>query len=470
MTDPTQLSLTDAAHRMREGRLTARDCVEAHLDAIVAQDPVLSAFITVLADEARAEAASRDAARDAGRPCGLLHGAPIAIKDLFDTAGTPTTCHSRIMPDRPAAADAEVVRRLRAAGAIIIGKTALHEFATGGPSFDLPWPPARNPWIPARHPGGSSSGSAVAVSARMAAGAVGTDTGGSVRHPATACSLVGLKPTYGAISLRGAFPLAFSLDHAGPITRTVEDCAYLYAAMVGYDPCDPMSNEVPFSLSAALNDAGIAGMRIGVIEEWAADADPEIGQAFGAAQTSLAALGAELVPITLPPLDAYTDCGRLILQAEGYAVHRDWLEHRALEYSRRGRLRLAAGRSIDAATYINAQRLRRALSDELAAVMAGLDAVICVSSLSLPCAIDDEAEVDRTYDRQARTPFNLTGSPAVAVPAAFSSDGLPIGIQLVGHHGTEATILRIARAYEQATGLTDRRPPCLSPDNGELTC
>ncbi|MEM5544321.1 amidase [Sulfitobacter sp. AS92] len=442
--------MVEAARRLCAGSLRARDYLEAHLAVIARHDTDLNAFLNVMADSARHQADLVDARYRNGDRIGPLHGIPVAIKDIIDIEGQPTTCHSSVSPIAKAVHDASVIGRLRAAGALIIGKTALHEFATGGPAFDLPWPPARNPWNRDHHPGGSSSGSAVAVAARMAPAALGTDTAGSVRHPATACGIVGFKPTAATINTKGVFPLSWSLDHLGTLTRSVEDSAILFRCL-----CDP---GIAFDFETNSRDNTLRGKRIGILGEFSEGAMPEISTAFATALDLLRDLSAELVPLTVPPLSAYTGCGRLILQAEAYALHKPWLEARAEDYSQRGRTRLLAGRTIDAATYINAQRLRRTLTEKMQAALSTVDAAVCVSSLMLPCRIDDPAEIDRTYDQQARTPFNLAGLPAVALPIGFAGNGLPIGMQVVGAAGTDAKVLSVARVYEIAAAWPTRPP------------
>jgi len=458
MAAPTDLSLATAATLLRTGKLAPAEYVDACLDRIRRYDPALNAFISVDEDGARraARAAGNEIARGNWR--GPLHGVPVALKDLFDVAGQRTSAHSRLRMNHIAGGDAAVVKKLREAGAIIIGKTALHEFATGGPSFDLPWPPARNPWKRSHHPGGSSSGSAVAVAAGFVPAAIGTDTGGSVRNPATACGISGMKPTYGAVSRAGAFPLAFSLDHIGVLSRDVQDNALVLEALLGCDPDDPASAGHPAPALRAAMDEGMQGLRIGIIDEFCTRAHPEILNAFNQACRILERAGAELVPLRLSPLDDYVDCGRLILQAEAFAIHEPWLRTRIGDYSKRGRTRLLPGAFLSARDYIRAQQLRTGLAREFSAAMAAVDAAVCVSSLELPCAIDDEAEVDRTYDRQARTPFNLTGTPAISVPMGFSSSGLPMGLQVLGRRFDEAMVYRVARSYEAATDWHLRRP------------
>ena len=458
MGDLTDLPLTSAAELLRTRQLSSVEYLCAFLERIERHDAALNAFISV--DQEGVLQAAREADHEigAGRWRGPLHGVPVALKDIFDVAGQRTSAHSRVRIDHFASSDAHVVAKLRQAGAVFIGKTALHEFATGGPSFDLPWPPARNPWNRAHHPGGSSSGSAVAVAAGFAPVALGTDTGGSVRHPASACGVIGMKPTYGAVSRTGVFPLSFSLDHVGALTRHVHDNAVVHQALLGRDPSDPSSVEHPAPDLLATLDRGLHGLRIGVFEDFGIGAHADVHGAFKQACRVLESLGADLVPLRLSPLGDYVGCGRLILQAEAFAIHERWLRTRIEDYGMRGRTRLLPGAFVSAADYIRAQQLRTLLVQEFTAAMSGVDAAVCVSSLAQPCAIDDEDEVDRTYDLQARTPFNLTGTPALSIPMGFSGNGLPIGLQVLGKAFEEAMVYRLAQAYEASTGWHLRRP------------
>ncbi|MGE0797529.1 MAG: amidase [Lautropia sp.] len=454
-------SVAACARQIRAGGISSVELTAAALDRIGSSDARLNAFLSVDAESALAAARACDADIGRGEWRGPLHGVPYALKDIIDVAGQRTSCHSRIRMDHIARADAEVVSRLRQAGAILIGKTALHEFATGGPSFDLPWPPARNPWDPNIHPGGSSSGSAVAVAAGMVPLALGTDTAGSVRHPATVCGIVGIKPTYDAISLAGTFPLSYSLDCMGLLTHGVLDSAVTLAPLLTAEAArrirrtsDPMA---PFP---GLED-GLGGLRIGVIEAFQPESeiDPEIGAATAEAIRALQHAGARVRPLRLSPLAVYTECGKTILQSEAYSIHAAWLRARHAEYGRRGRRRLAAGLTIPVERYIRAQQVRAHLIREYAAAMQSFDVAVCASSLAFACRIDDEATVDRTYDRQARTPFNVLGTPAISIPIGVGKAGLPMALQIAGRPYDEPTLLRAARGLEQALGLS-LTPPC----------
>lgn len=458
MSCPVDLPLADAASLIRQRRLSPVEYTAGFLESIDRHDGHLNAFLAIFRESAMREARLAETEISSGQWRGPLHGVPVALKDVIDVAGEATTAHSKILAGHRASRDAHVVRQLRAAGAVIIGKTALHEFATGGPAFDLPWPPARNPWLRTHHPGGSSSGSAVAVAAGFVPAALGTDTAGSVRHPATCCGVVGMKPTYGTVGRSGVFPLSFSLDHVGAISRDVRSNAIVLEALLGRDPQDPASLAHPRPKLGTRIGQDVGGLRVGVIESFHADANAEIRAALETAIRVVEGLGARIEPVRLSALDLYADCGRLILQSEAFAVHRRWLETRPFDYSMRGRTRLLPGAFIDSADYIRAQQLRTLLIREFSGAMAGLDAALVVSSLEFPCEIDDAATIDRTYDRQARTPFNLTGTPALSLPIGFSQSGLPIGIQVLGKAFDEATIYRVAYAYEQATPWRLRRP------------
>jgi len=348
----------------------------------------------------------------------------------------------------------------------LMGKLATHEFAIGGPSFDLPWPPAVNPWGANHFPGGSSSGCGVALAAGMLPAALGTDTGGSVRNPASLCGITGMKPTYGRVSRRGVFPLAYSLDHVGPMTRTVRDNAALLQALAGHDPDDPGSANVPVPQYEADLERGVKGLKLGLVRHFYAEdmqADPEQAQAIDRAAEVLRGLGAEVHEIHLAPLQDYATCTRIIIRCEAFAIHRRWLAERPGDYGQLARQRILDGAAVSAADYIDAQRLRGRLTRRTLEMFAGLDAALTASSLDPACRIDDADACARLYPRQARQPFNVTGQPAMAIPAGFTKDGLPLSLQLVGHPWQEAMLYRIAQAYERATGWTERHPPNVSP-------
>ncbi|HVZ53672.1 MAG TPA: amidase [Pseudolabrys sp.] len=450
------LSIAGAAALISRRKLSPVELVVHTVKRIAALNPTYHAVIDVLAASALAEARAAEAEIAAGHYRGPLHGIPCGLKDLIDVAGTRTTCHSKIMADHVAAADAAVVERLRAAGAIVIAKLALHEFASGGPAHDLPWPAARNPWNADLHPGGSSSGSGAAVASSMLAAALGTDTGGSIRNPATCCGIIGMKPTYGLVSRRGVMPLAFSLDHIGPMTRTVEDNALLLQAIAGFDAKDPGSRSAPASDYGKDLRTGIAGLRIGVVEHFYTEdaaADTEMKQGIERAIAVLEQLGARVERVRLPPLAQWNACGRAILQAESYVVHERWLKQRPQDYCAISRRKLSAGAFIRAEEYIKALQARTALTARFNALMEDHDALVTLSGLELPCRIDDPEAIARTYERHLRMPFNVTGTPAIAVPTGLSARGIPLGMQIAGKAFDEAMVYRIAAAYCDAAPM-----------------
>jgi aspartyl-tRNA(Asn)/glutamyl-tRNA(Gln) amidotransferase subunit A len=462
MTDRAFLGIADAADLIRARKLSPVDYVEALLDRTGRLDLRYHAFICLTRDLALAAARQAEKEIAGGNWRGPLHGMPTGLKDIIDCAGVPTTAHSKVLVDNVAVADAVVTQRLKSAGAIIMGKLATHEFAIGGPSFDLPWPPAVNPWGGNHFPGGSSSGCGVALAAGLLPAALGTDTGGSVRNPASMCGITGMKPTYGRVSRRGVLPLAYSLDHVGPMTRTVRDNALLLQVLAGHDPDDPSSANVPVPQYAADLERGVKGLKLGLVRHFYAEdmqAHPEQAQAIEAAAEVLG----EVREIRLAPLQDYATCTRIIIRCEAFAIHRRWLAERPGDYGNLARQRILDGAAVSAADYIDAQRLRDRLTRRTLEVFAGLDAALTASSLDPPCRIDDADACARLYPRQARQPFNVTGQPAMAIPAGFTQDGLPLSLQLIGLPWQEAMLYRIARAYERTTGWTERRPPDACP-------
>jgi aspartyl-tRNA(Asn)/glutamyl-tRNA(Gln) amidotransferase subunit A len=343
-----------------------------------------------------------------------------------------------------------------------MGKLSTHEFAIGGPSFDLPWPPARNPWNTGHHPGGSSSGSGAGVSAGLFPMALGSDTGGSVRNPASCCGIVGLKPTYGLVSRRGVFPLSFTLDHIGPMTRTVADNALMLEVIAGHDPHDPGSAAVPNGHYAAGVERSVRDLRVGFIRhfhEIDVPAEPEVTAALEHVARTLQLEGAEVRDVHLPTLGEFGAVNRVILQSEAWAIHGPWLRERPGDYGQLARRRLMAGAFFSAGDYVQAQRRRLEMIAEVEEALRGVEVLLCASSMDPACRIDRPADIERTYPRQARTPFNVTGHPALAMMAGLSLDGLPLSVQFVGRYFDEATLFQVARAWEQASGVDKRHPP-----------
>ncbi|MCW6511443.1 amidase [Lichenifustis flavocetrariae] len=443
----------------RSGHLSPVEALEATLKRIAAIDPLVNAFVHC--DAAGAVQAAQEAERDlrAGLDRGPLQGIPVGIKDIIDVAGLPCTCHSKILRDHVAASDAAAVAALRRAGAIIVGKLATHEFALGGPSFDLPFPPARNPWNRERHPGGSSSGAGAGLAAGLFPLALGTDTGGSIRNPASACGVVGLKPTYGLVSREGVFPLAPTLDHVGPMGRTVADVAAMLAVLAGHRPAGPHGG------SSKGKHGDVRGFRIGYVRhfhERDMPAHPDVAAALDEVAAALAREGALIEEVTLPALNGFSSVNRILLQAEAWTIHARWLRERPEDYAESTRRRLLAGAFLTAEDYVLAQRRRRTLIEAVEAVMGTVDVLLTASAMDPPCRIDDAAEMARTYPRQARTPFNVTGHPALAMMAGLSSDGLPLSVQFVARYHAEATLLAIAAAWERIGGWQDWHPAALA--------
>ena len=462
MTEPHWLSAAEAARAIARRDLSPVALMRALLARIERLDSTLHAFIHLDAEAALDAARGAEREIAAGRVRGPLHGVPIGIKDIIDVAGLPTTCHSKILLGNRPRADAHVVARLRGAGAIVLGKLSTHEFAIGGPSFDLPFPPARNPWNPAHHPGGSSSGSGTGVAAGLFPLALGTDTGGSVRNPASCCGIVGLKPTYGLVSRRGVFPLAYTLDHVGPMTRDVADNALLLDVIAGHDAADPASAPSrAHDFGRALNH-GVKGLRIGFVRhfhERDMPAHPEVAAALEEAARLLANEGAAVRTVTLPALAEFAAVNRVILASEAYAVHAPWLKERPGEYGQLSRRRLLAGAFLSAGDYVGAQRRRAQMIAAVEDVLREVDVLLCASSMDPPTRIEDTVETSRTYPRQARAPFNVTGHPALATMAGLSREGLPLSVQFVGRYFEEALVYRVAAAFERGAGWGTKRPP-----------
>ena len=467
------LTIARARELLAAGAVSSLALTEECLRRIERLESRLLACVTVMADTARAEARAADAARAVGDTRPLL-GIPLASKDLIQTRGVRTTAGSRVLADWLPGADATVVTKLREAGAVLLCKTNTHEFAYGTAT-----PPTRNPWDVERVPGGSSGGSAAAVAVGEALGALGTDTGGSIRIPAAACGVTGLKPTFGLVSRAGIIPLSWSLDHAGPIARTAEDCALLLDALAGYDAADPDSLRAP-SPSAGGYAAALAadrtpedalrGLRIGVpLNYFTRHVDAEVREAVRTAIAALAGLGAEVREVVLPAaIDETFAMYRGIQRPEAYTYHADqgWLETRA-EFYRPSILDvIKLGADYTASDFIRAQQARRVFADDMRAVMAEVDA-LATPTLPLPARRIDEIDTPVLWDGQAEPageslrftfPFDLTGQPALTVPCGFTSHGLPIGLQLAGRHFADAALLRIGQAYQRITDWHTRLP------------
>lgn len=454
------------AHRAFAARtLSPVELTKACIARMEKLDETLHAFILPTPERALADAAASEARWSVGAPLGPLDGIPIAHKDIYETAGIATTAHSKLLQDNVPAADGTVVRMWRAAGTTMLGKLATHEFAFGGPSFDLPWPPVRNPWDPAHFTSGSSSGTGAAVASGMILGGTGSDTGGSIRGPAALCGIAGIKPTYGLCSRLGVLPLTYSMDHTGPMAWTVEDCAILLQAMAGPDPADPASAPAPFpprgtDYPAALA-RGAAGLRIGVARSWFAEehvVSPATMAALEQAEATFRSLGATVEDIAPPSLADFSACGFVILVTEAYAAHEPWMRTRFTDYGELLRDRMALGGLVSGPDYVQAVRRRRELCAEMAAAMQGFDLVLTAAAPAEAPPIDQVPKWANLVKPGFTMPFNVTGQPAMSVCAGFGEGGLPVSIQLAGRPFGDATVLAAAHAYETAHAWRATRP------------
>lgn len=447
--DPTLLSIAEAGAAFRAGTLTATDLALAQLDRISALNPTIRAFVAVTPDLAMTAAGRADADFAQGIDKGPMQGIGFAIKDLMDLQGLPTTCGSRQQPSTPALQDAEVVARLRAAGAVPLGKLATYEYALVGPSFDGLHPPATNPWNTDHITGGSSSGSAAAVAAGMVRCAVGTDTGGSIRSPAAYCGVVGLKPTKGAVPLTGVFPLSEDLDHVGPLAATVADAALMAQAMGVH--------------AAAHLGQQVQGMTIGYARDWFASdpaTAPDVLVAMDRALSDLSLLGCRVTLITLPDYAEIEALGITLLQYQAFEVHKHALG--SGNYGKQAVETLLSGQHITAAEFAAAQVRAATLRTEFAGSLAQFDAIATANVLSTAPPFSAFAADRAVWTAMRTLPFNITGHPVLALPIGLSGD-LPIGMQLIGPDDSEAKLCQIGDAFERATDHATLRPS-LSPN------
>jgi aspartyl-tRNA(Asn)/glutamyl-tRNA(Gln) amidotransferase subunit A len=468
MADLVWTPMTELARMIAARDVSPVEVVRAHLDRIAALDDRLRAYITVCAEQAMEAARAAEAELTRGGGKGPLHGVPIGLKDLFETAGVRTTAGSTILGDSVPVKDATVVQRLRAAGAIVLGKLNMHEFAYGPEGLNDHYGHARNPWdaAAARIAGGSSSGSGVAVAAGLAPGALGSDTGGSIRIPSALCGITGLKPTYGRVSRAGVLPLAWSMDHVGPMARSAADCALMLAAMAGYDPDDPTTSVLPVPPYPAALNGEVKGLRIGLLRSFFLEsADPEVGLAVEAAAKLLTAQGALVDEVSLGHQADVPAATMAIIASEALAYHAAWVRTRSAEYQADVLLRLRAGAFVTGVQYVRAQQLRAVVRREVDDALARRDVLLAPTT---PIAAPRVGERDVAIggvpgDARAALirftrPFNFSGHPACSVPCGFSAAGLPLGMQLIGRPFDEATVLRAADAYQRLTDWHTRHP------------
>jgi aspartyl-tRNA(Asn)/glutamyl-tRNA(Gln) amidotransferase subunit A len=450
VSEPYDQSLSEAAAAIARGRLAPSDLLESTLGRIRQVEPRVQAWARLRAEEARVEAQRLADLRSRGTILGPLHGIPIGIKDIFYTAGVETSCGSPIMAGFVPAYDSTAVARLRRAGAILLGKTHTTEFASFDPS------PARNPWALDHTPGGSSSGSGAALAARMCHGALGSQTSGSIVRPAAFCGIVGVKPTFGRVSRYGLHPLAWTLDHPGPMARTVRDVAVLLEAIAGPDPHDPATISTPpvSRYAASLDDpeaqqAALRRLRVGVPDRYFTDGlDQEAAKAYDTALRVLEEAGCTLLSVRLPEMfEAGMDAHELIHNVEAAAVHIETYRSRASDYGQKLRAIIETGLQVPAPTYVRAQQIRTVLIREMGRLLEDAD-VLATPSAPGPAPAGLASTGSPVFNR----PWSFTGFPSLSVPAGFTRSGLPLGLQLAGRPFDEMTILHLAQAYEGATG------------------
>jgi len=454
MTDLHRLTIAESSRLIRDRKLSPYELTRALIDRAVALDGQIHSFITPTFESALATARTAEADIMAGRYRGPLHGISYGVKDLFYTNGVLTTGNSRVGSEHIPSYDATVVEKLSRAGAILLGKQTAHELAHGGPSPELPWPLARNPWDTSCSPGGSSSGSGAAVASGFMPMSMGTDTGGSVRGPAALCGLVGLKPTYGRVSRYGVIPHSFSMDHCGPITRTIEDCALVLQAIAGFDPRDPASADerVP-DYSLELN-GDIRGMRIGVLRHlWEEDTvvTEELSFATEEALKVLRRLGARTEDARIRHPEVYSDVKTVICESEAFAVQRTNLRNRVVDFGDHYRNQILRALYFQGSDFIRAQRARRMLTREMREVYQKFDVLLTIGRGP---AVTLNSMIAKGHSRSPNltAPFNVTGLPAVMLCCGFSRKGLPMGMQMAAAPFAEARLFRVAHAYQQATG------------------
>ncbi|HEY4273551.1 MAG TPA: amidase [Candidatus Udaeobacter sp.] len=463
-----QLSLSEASRLIRRKKVSPVELTHECLSQIERLNPKLNAFITVTADSALAEARQAESEIQHDRWKGPLHGIPIALKDLIDTAGVRTTAASALFKDRIPAQDAEVVRRLKAAGAVLLGKLNLHEFAYGGSSVISYYGPVHNPWNLDDSPGGSSGGSAAAVAAHLCYGAIGSDTGGSVRQPASYCGVVGLKPTYGRVSTSGVIPLSWSLDHLGPMTRTVMDAALMLQVIAGYNSQDPTTIDIPVPDYAATIATTTSSLRLGILRDYFDDGiNPEIQAAMEAALSVLKTITGnqrDIAPLaTGGSYSSIMDPYVTILRAEAYTYHKEYVAKSPELYQAQTLKRIQTGADITASAYIQSRRQLEQVRRSISRVFENVDLLITPTTCVPPFPISDLSDPNTLREKELlmlrnTRPFNMLGLPTVSVPCGLTRTNLPIGMQITGPSGAEAMVLRLAHTYEQVTEWHEHKP------------
>jgi aspartyl-tRNA(Asn)/glutamyl-tRNA(Gln) amidotransferase subunit A len=461
--------MADLGRMIATKQVSPVEVVRAHLDRIAAVDSKLRAFITVCAESALESARAAEADLMAGRVLGRLHGVPWAPKDLYSTRGVRTTGGSKILADSVPSEDSTVVARLARAGTILLGKLNMHEFAYGPEGLNAHYGDARNPWSADAHriTGGSSSGSGAAVAAGLTPGSLGSDTGGSIRIPASLCGITGLKPTYGRVSRAGVLPLAWSMDHVGPMTRSARDCALMLSVIAGYDPADPTTSVLPVPDYGAALTGDVKGLRVGLLRAHFTDpAAADVRAAVEASAKQLEQAGAAVDEVNLTQVIHVATGSAAIVASEALAYHAPWMRSRPQDYQPDVRERLRLGAFVNGTHYVRAQQIRALVTREVDEALARRDVLLAPATpLVAPVLGEREAALgDGPSDVRAALlrctrPFNFSGHPACAAPCGFTPGGLPIGLQIVGRPFDEATVLRVVDAYQRMTDWHTRRPP-----------
>ena len=457
------LTIQEAGEKIRKGELSPVEVVQASLDRVEATDDRLHSFITLMKEEAMEQARTAEADILKGNYKGPLHGIPFALKDLYDTAGVRTTSASKVDFDQVPQEDATAAARLKAAGAVLMGKLSMHEYASGAPDFASPFPPARNPWNLDHVTGGSSSGSGSAVASGQVMGALGSCTGGSIRGPASLCGIVGIKPTYGRVSRHGVVTLSWSQDHCGPMTWTVRDAALMLQAIAGRDPKDPTTSAAPVPDYTRSLREDVKGLTIGVPRHFFFNPHPDVNaESVSIVEKGLAVLeelGANLEEVTIPNLEYARAVNTVIMAGEAYAFHEKNLKARPNDFGEAVRARFRIGALLSASDYVQAQRCRQLVKRGFAEVLRKVD-LLATPTTAYPAQPLEGYDATITVRGPSFTaPFNVTGLPAISVPCGFNAGGLPVGMQIAGKPFDEPTVLRAAHTYEQHARWFERRPP-----------
>ncbi|HUO80499.1 MAG TPA: amidase [Steroidobacteraceae bacterium] len=468
MIDPVGATLVEAAGALVRGELSSEELTRDCLARAHRLNPALNCFLRIEDEAALAAARRADAARAAGRPLGVLHGVPLAVKDMFYDAARETSSGSAIRRGFVGTTTAATLERLKLAGAVVLGALNMTEFALGPTGHNPFYGACRNPWNPAHIAGGSSSGSGAAVAARIVYGALGSDTGGSIRLPAAANGILGLKPTYGRVPRSGAMPLSWSIDHVGPLARTAPDLARLLGVLAGHDPGDPTASRRPVPDYEAALGAGVAGLRLGIPGNFFLDdVEPAIAALVEDALAVLERAGARRVAVTVPAAEHLTELGRTVVYTEAAALHGHWLRTRPEDYSPQVRARVATGVAIPAAAYAEALQLRALLLREFCTDVFSVCDVLVTPALAIEVPtlaatdVGGSASMWTTIARLLKcvAPFNYLGVPALSLPVGFAPGGLPAALQLIGRPFAEGRLLGVASAYQRATDWHERRPP-----------